>query len=112
MKGDVCGAVTCVRNLPSLRFPFCSWVHGDTDPRRAKKDVYMFAVIQKTSGATIALTNATYNYMKQVLRTVTSVVIHAMHRIPLSLSDPCPYPHTPYLLACEHTCVRAVLQLW
>lgn len=41
------------------------------DPRKAQKDVYMFSAIQSTSGATIALTNDTYNYVKKVCRVVS-----------------------------------------
>lgn len=36
------------------------------DPKRLKKDLNMFAAIQGSSGATVALTNKMYNYAKKV----------------------------------------------
>lgn len=36
------------------------------DPRRLKKDLYMFASIQSSSGATVALTHSAYNHLKKV----------------------------------------------
>lgn len=36
------------------------------DPKRLKKDLNMFAAIQGSSGATVALTSRTYNYVKKV----------------------------------------------
>ncbi len=36
------------------------------DPRRLKKDLYMFASIQASSGAKVALTHAAYNHLKKV----------------------------------------------
>lgn len=44
------------------------------DPKRLKKDLNMFAAIQGSSGATVALTNKMYNYAKKVRIELCSIV--------------------------------------
>ena len=36
------------------------------DPRKLKKDLYMFASIQASSGAQVALSHQGYNHLKKV----------------------------------------------
>lgn len=36
------------------------------DPKRLEKDLHMFAAIQGSSGASVALTSRSYNYVKKV----------------------------------------------
>lgn len=36
------------------------------DPRRLRKDLYMFASIQASSGARVALTHRAYDHLKKV----------------------------------------------
>lgn len=60
--------VSVMTLAPAAPYPCMS-----SDPRRLKKDLYMFASIQSSSGAQIALTHAAYNYVKKVKSYVVEV---------------------------------------
>lgn len=63
--------ISCQCHDPGSR---CPYIYAcPSDPRRLKKDLYMFASIQSSSGAQIALTHAAYNYVKKVKSYVVEV---------------------------------------
>ena len=51
-------------------------------PGRLKKDLYMFSSIQRSSGATVALTNAQYNWAKKM-----AGIKNVMHYFPMLSSQ-------------------------